>query len=96
MVTADMTVTPIEAMYDTDAEKIVCYRKIKERNGVLISLREGEWITPKKDFEYILFDTFKEAADYADTGRQELQGVKTTAHVAGFDIWEAARSSPLD
>ena len=73
MVTEDMTVTPIEAMFDTDAEKIVCYREIEERNGVFVNVRDGEWITPKKDFKYMLFSTFKEAADYADTERQELQ-----------------------
>lgn len=73
MVTDDMKVTPIEAMFDTDAEKIVCFREIEERNGVLINVRDGEWITPKKDFKYMLFNTSKEAVDYADTGRQELQ-----------------------
>ena len=73
MVTPDLVVTPIEAIYDNEAGKIVCYREIKERNGVFIACQKGDWITPKKSFEYLLFDTIKEAKGYTDEHREELR-----------------------
>ena len=73
MVTPDLVVTPIQAMFDTEKGKIICYREVSEKNGVIIADSSGDWITPKKNFEYLLFGTIKEAHEYADNHRAELR-----------------------
>ncbi len=75
MVGVDLRVIPIEAMYDNEANQIICFREIKETNGVFVvpSDYDAEWVTPKDAAVcIILYDTVKEAQEYASERKRKL------------------------
>ena len=74
MVGVDLRVIPIEAMYDNEANQIICFREIKEANGVFVvpSDYDAEWVTPKDAAGIILYDTVKEAQEYASERKRKL------------------------